>query len=205
MTLLTPISSTLNLPIIDLAIYLKDPNSDGAKAECKKAAKALLDYSALAVRDPNCTEQENSSFLDLMEDYFSQSTELKLKDSRPEYSFQVGCTPAHKEVPKCGNDANCLEMVENMKPENKPGNFNEPDPKWRFFHRIGEPPKITQFKTLNIDPVVPEAFPEWLSVMNGWGGKLHDAVLCLSEMLAIGFDLPKGNVLLQILPLTWFG
>lgn len=43
-----------------------------------------------------------------------------------------------------------------MTPENKPQDYNLPDPKWRFFWRIGEPPKETKFSSLNLPPVIPE-------------------------------------------------
>ncbi len=36
-----------------------------------------------------------------------------------------------------------------------------PDAKERFFWRIGELPKETEFPSLNAAPVVPKAFPEW--------------------------------------------
>lgn len=44
------------------------------------------------------------------------------------------------------------------------------DNKLRFFWRMGEIPPQTEFKQLNAEPVIPEAFPEWKDVMNTWGG-----------------------------------
>jgi isopenicillin N synthase-like dioxygenase len=35
------------------------------------------------------------------------------------------------------------------------------------------------------------AFPQWKGEMNAWGNSMLDAVQILSEMLAIGFGMPK--------------
>ncbi|KAJ3052772.1 hypothetical protein HK097_005698 [Rhizophlyctis rosea] len=186
-------SSTLQLPTIDLIPFLDDPSSDASLAECRKAAEALQSFSALTIRDPRVSEEHNSVFLDMMEEYFAQSTEAKEKDARPEVGFQVGVTPENKEVPRCGKDERCKELVEKMEPENQPLNFDGPDPKWRFFWRIGETPKETKYPQLNADPVVPAGFPQWREIMDGWGGRMHEAISTLSEMLAIGFDLPRDT------------
>ncbi|RKO88752.1 hypothetical protein BDK51DRAFT_15361 [Blyttiomyces helicus] len=186
-------ASTLSLPIVDLEPFLKDPTSDESRVECEKAAAAIKTYSALAVRDPRVSEAHNALFLDTIEDYFAQPLEAKLKDVRPEVGYQIGATPENTEVPRCGRDDDCKERVDKMSAENKPLDFNHADPKWRFFWRIGEAPKETKFERLNAAPVVPEAFPQWEEVMNGWGGKMHTAVMCLAEMLAIGFGLPQDT------------
>ena len=34
-------------------------------------------------------EKENNDFIDMMEDYFNQPFDVKLKDARPEYGYQV--------------------------------------------------------------------------------------------------------------------
>ncbi|CAJ0759262.1 20713_t:CDS:2 [Entrophospora sp. SA101] len=49
-----------------------------------------------------------------------------------------------------------------------------PDPKWRFFWRIGELPEQKKFPQLNSDPVVPEA------------------VVYLVEMTSVGFGMPAN-------------
>ncbi|KAI8821462.1 uncharacterized protein EV422DRAFT_528212 [Fimicolochytrium jonesii] len=184
-------ASTLVLPIIDLRAFLSDPESAEAKAECEKAAEALTKYSALAVRDPRVSEDENRKFLDTMEDYFAQPYDAKLPDARPDFGYQVGVTPENTEKPRCGRDESCNAMVAQMAEENKPLPYDGTDPKWRFFWRIGEAPKETQFQRLNASPVMPAAFPQWETVMNTWGYLMHDAVSVLAEMLAIGFGLPR--------------
>jgi isopenicillin N synthase-like dioxygenase len=77
-----------------------------------------------------------------------------------------------------------------MKPQDRPFDFNDPDPKWRFFWRMGIPPKTTKFKQLNADPVIPAAFPTWEADMNNWGNKLLDSVSVVAEMMAVGLGLP---------------
>lgn len=71
-------------------------------------------FSAITIRDPRVSEEHNATFLDMMEDYFSQSTEVKEKDARPDIGYQVGVTPENKEVPRCGRDEGCKELVEKV-------------------------------------------------------------------------------------------
>ncbi|KAI8846952.1 hypothetical protein BC829DRAFT_397513 [Chytridium lagenaria] len=182
------VSPDLNIPVIDISAFLKDPTSAEAIAECKKAAETLEKYSALCIKDPRVSEDYNSNFLDLMEDYFDQSAEATLPDIHPELGYQIGATPELTEVPRCGRDDDCLERVKKMAEEEKPFDFNGPDPKWRFFWRIGEIPETTKFPQLNADPVIPKAFPQWEGLMNGWGKLLHDGVDVLSQMLADTFS-----------------
>ncbi|ORY46863.1 hypothetical protein BCR33DRAFT_757773 [Rhizoclosmatium globosum] len=145
-------------------------------------------------RNNQVSEQNNTDFLDLMEDYFDQPTETKLNDARPEIGFQVGSTPDNTELPRCGRDDECLAAVADMAPEDQPGQFDTPDPKWRFFHRMGEvPPYETKFPALNAAPVVPAAFPNWVNDMDKWGNLLLTSVDTLSEMVAVGFGLPKDT------------
>ena len=125
------------LPVIDVSIYLADPNSEQAKQECKKAAEALHFYSALAIKDGRVSFEHNNKFLNTMEDYFAQSEQDKFQDVKPELSFQVGATPENQEIPSCGSKSDCLEFISNLTQESKPLPFDQPDPKWRFFHRIG--------------------------------------------------------------------
>ncbi|KAI8893642.1 hypothetical protein BC833DRAFT_624675 [Globomyces pollinis-pini] len=189
----TKLVSTVDLPVIDLRPFLERADSPEAKAECLKLADAIKTYSAFAIRDPRVSEQENSDFLDLIEDYFNQPTEVKMKDVKPELSYQVGATPSHTELPRCGRDDDCLEMVEKMAPEDRPLDFNETDPKWRYFWRMGDTPKETKFAQLNADPVIPEAFPDWSNQMNHWGDRMLNAVNVTATMLAIGLGLPADT------------
>lgn len=61
------------------------------------------------------------------------------------------------------------------------------DAKWRFMWKIGERPEEASD---NFPQVIPKDFPDWEKRMNTWGFKLHDAVLQIAEMAAIGMGLP---------------
>jgi hypothetical protein len=43
----------------------------------------------LIIQDPRVNEEQNQTFLSMMEAYFGQSSELKFEDARPEYAYQV--------------------------------------------------------------------------------------------------------------------
>jgi len=74
--------SISSLPVVDLDVFLTDPNSPEAKQQAQNAADALIWYGALVVKDSRVTEVDNEQFLDLMEDYFAQQQEeLKLVSS----------------------------------------------------------------------------------------------------------------------------
>jgi isopenicillin N synthase-like dioxygenase len=105
------VATTVLLPVINVYEYIENPQSEQAKEECVKLAEAVKTYGAFAIRDKRVTEQENNDFLDLIEDYFDQPTEEKLKDTRPDLHFQVGATPDNTELPRCGRDDDCIEMV----------------------------------------------------------------------------------------------
>ncbi len=38
-------------------------------------------------------EEHNNAFLDMMEDYFDQPFQVKMKDARPDIGYQLGVTP----------------------------------------------------------------------------------------------------------------
>jgi isopenicillin N synthase-like dioxygenase len=184
------VATTLELPVIDLLPFLNDPESQEAQNECIKAAQAIQQFSAFAVKDHRVTELQNSTFLDLMEDYFARDDELKLKDAHPEWHYQVGSTPENTELPRCARDDACLEYVSELSHNDRPLDFDHPDPKWRFFWRIGQQPPATAYPQLNEPPVVPEGMPGWETQMNSWGNSMHNAVQTVSEMIAVGFGMP---------------
>jgi len=180
-------------PPIELKFWLDDPNSDQTIQECKRLVEILQKAGAFTLRDPRVSEQDNDKFLDLLERYFEQPDEIKMKDARPEYHYQVGVTPNGVEFPRCAADINCHKLIEQMPKEHRAHIPTQADNKWRFFHRIGPRPSATKFKELNAPPVIPEAFPEWKSVMDTWGYKLLDAGFAIAEMIAVGFGLPKNT------------
>ncbi|KAI7836680.1 hypothetical protein COHA_009456 [Chlorella ohadii] len=142
--------------------------------------------------DPRVDTRDNEGFLDLMERYFAQPLEEKMADVRPELAYQVGATPEGVEKPRCLRDAKLRELAAGMPPEHAPTIPTGADVKWRFFWRLeaaDRPCSTQQFPELNAEPVVPAAFPEWSTVLDGWGGKMLGAVGTVAEMAARGFGL----------------
>lgn len=80
-----------------------------------KVAEAFKATGVLIVRDPRVNEDDNNSFLDLMEEYFSQDYEAKVPDMRPDIFYQVGVTPDHTEVPRCAADPACGPFIESVR------------------------------------------------------------------------------------------
>lgn len=173
---------SMDLPVIDLDVYLKnDPNSAEVRAECQRAADALITYGALVLHDSRVSEDDNTKFLDLLEDYFAQPEELLKKDERPELGYQVGVTLENTEKPKCAVDEPCLDVIQRLDPSQRPLDISahSPDPKCRFFWRMVEaPPYKTEFPGLNASNVVPDA-PDikdrWEPTMDQWGSSMKNA------------------------------
>lgn len=184
--------------VVELSTYLSEREQGLAPSAavldiCKEVARILSETGIVIVRDPRVNEQQNNTFLDLMEDYFSQPTEVKLLDARPEIGYQLGVTPDHVEEPRCVNDPQCITDVEKLTPENRPHFPTGPDVKWRYFWRIGARPVDTKFPEQNHNPVIPANFAQWETTMNQWGQMMHHASTTLLEMLAIGLGLPPNT------------
>jgi len=180
--------SAVGLEVVELANFLADKNSAAALADCKKCAEVLRSTSCLIVRDPRVNEQENATFLDMMERYYNQPVELKMKDVHPEISYQLGATPAFVEEPR-----DHLTEINQLSPDNSAHVPKGADPKWRYFWRIGERPNDTKYPELNAPPVIPSNFPEWSSVMDKWGTLMLQSINTVGEMLAVGLGLPSNT------------
>ena len=180
------------LPTIELRYFLDNSDSQESKDQCKLLADALHRYGAIIIRDPRVTESHNDTFLSQMEQYFSQPHKIKMQDARPEYAYQVGVTPENIETPRCTFDPSCQQLITDLPDHHKPHVPSGPDPKWRFFWRIGTRPTETEFEQLNADPVIPKAFPQWQQVMDTWGNLMAEAVGAVSEMAALGFGLNRS-------------
>lgn len=188
----------MDLPVIDLDVFLTQPRESAAVvAECNKvpslvlncqsissvaqAASALITYGALILHDSRVSEEDNSTFLDLLEDYFAQPQEILKQDERPELSYQIGVTLENTEKPKCAVDEPCLDIIQKLAPEERPLDImaHSPDPKCRFFWRMGKKPDYeTEFPGLNAANVVPQAESlreRWPPVMDKWGKSMKDA------------------------------
>ncbi|PCH33891.1 Clavaminate synthase-like protein [Wolfiporia cocos MD-104 SS10] len=188
------------LPIVDLDIFVSEPEtslSELAVQECKKASDALITYGALLLHDSRVSEDDNSTFLDLLEDYFAQPLSMLQQDERPKLGYQVGVTLENTEKPKCAVDEPCLNVIARLEPSERPLDItaHNPDPKCRFFRRMSEkPPYETAFPALNAANVVPQAETirsRWAPVMEKWGSSMKTAVEDLGEMAAIGLGLPR--------------
>jgi len=176
---------------IEIKYFLEDPESEKSKCECIRVASIFCRMGALTLRDPRVIELENDSFLDMLEKYFNQPTDIKLKDARPHLSYQVGVTPEGKETPRCILDPSCKERIEKMDPENKPHFPSGSDVKWRYFHPVGPRLADTKFPW-STEIVFPEGFIDWKEKMDNWGNKLLAVGETLAEMAAIGFGLPRN-------------
>lgn len=191
----------MDLPVVDLDVFRAnagDTLSPEVLAECRKAAEALIEYGALVLHDSRVAEEDNESFLDLLETYFAQPDETLRKDERPELGYQVGVTLENTETPKCAVDEPCLDVIQRLAPSERPLDISghHPDPKCRFFWRMAElPPYPTAYPGLNAENVVPatenaDIRDKWTPVMNQWGAAMKQAVTGCAEMAAIGLGLP---------------
>jgi hypothetical protein len=160
--------------------YLWDAN-DNIHLLDLQAAEALITYGALLLQDSCVSEDDNATFLDLLEDYFSQPLSELKKDERPELGYQVGVTLENTEKPKCAVDEPCLGIIARLEPDQRPLDISahQPDPKCRFFWRMGDmPPYETQFPALNASNVVPQAESlkgRWPPIMEKWGSSMKSA------------------------------
>ncbi|KAK6855510.1 hypothetical protein PG995_007661 [Apiospora arundinis] len=194
---IVPAELSMNLPIVDLDVFLQKPrDAPEVLAECQKAANALITYGALVLHDSRVSEDDNTTFLDLLEDYFAQSEDDLRRDERPELGYQIGVTLENTEKPKCAVDEPCLQVIERLDPAERPLDIkaHEPDPKCRFFWRMMDaPPYETQFPSLNAENITPEAphiQSRWAPTMDQWGTSMKNAVTSLAGMTALGLGLP---------------
>jgi isopenicillin N synthase-like dioxygenase len=177
---------SLNGPeIVDITEFLKDKNSQKSIEECKRLATTLKNTSCVIIKDPRVSEDDNNTFLSMMEKYYSQPLEQKMRDVHPELSYQLGATPEFIEVPR-----DHTEVIKKLTSENAAHIPKGADPKWRYFWRIGERPLSTKFPELNAPEVIPQNFPHWKEVMNKWGNLMLQSITTVAEMTAIGLDLP---------------
>ncbi|KAH7886088.1 Clavaminate synthase-like protein [Phlebopus sp. FC_14] len=189
------------LPVVDVDVFLSEEESSPLlQQECQKAANALITYGALLLHDSRVSEDDNDTFLNLVEDYFAQPIADIQKDERPDISYQVGVTLENTEKPKCAVDQPCLDVIARLDPAERPLDISghHPDPKCRFFWSMGNPPPYdTEYPSLNAPNVIPRA-PKfnntWETTMQKWGKSMKDAVENVAEMITIGLGLPRGII-----------
>lgn len=191
---------SMNLPIIDLDVFLQQPrDSPAVQAECQKAANALITYGALVLHDSRVSEEDNTTFLDLLEDYFAQPEAELRKDERPELGYQIGVTLENTEKPKCAVDEPCLQVIERLAPAERPLDIkaHAPDPKCRFFWRMMDaPPYETRFPALNAENITPDAphiRDRWAPTMNQWGSSMKNAYVHTHAWPPVAITEPCRN------------
>ena len=150
--------------------------------------KSLNETGCLIIRDSIVSEDENNRFLDLMERYFEQTDEMKLKDARPELGYQVGVTPEGIEVSICVKDTKCQSKLQEQDESDRAQIPSGADPKWRYFWKIENKDKN--------ENVIPEVFKdEWEEPMNKWGAKMLTVIKKVTKLIELGLELETGSLL----------
>ncbi|GHJ86658.1 hypothetical protein NliqN6_3060 [Naganishia liquefaciens] len=193
-------SAAAEVGIADLNVYLQDPSSEAALAECRKVAESLILTGALIVKDSRADQSFNDRFLDLLENYFAQDRAALEKDLRPELGYQVGVTLEDTERPSCVSTPKCMNIISSLPVSERPLDLtgHSADPKSRFFWRMTEEREKTGKKELDMHEapnVVPEPFKDvWQDNMEGWGSRMKQAVQGVAEMLSVGLGLPASTI-----------
>lgn len=172
---------------VDVKRFLS--RAEGYEADCLVVAQSLAQYGIVIIKDDRVEQSKSNKFLDMLEDYFDQPMAKKAKDIHPEIHYQLGATPSDVEKARADN----CDFAGTLSEDNKPVTICPPgyDPKWRYFWRMGEPPKDTEYPSLNAEQTPPDNFPEWSSVMNEWGTLMLQGCDTVARMAAIGFGLPE--------------
>jgi len=183
-------SKALDITVVDTSSML---NGRPSAEQCKKVVEGFYKHGVIAIKDPRVDEEKNQEFLELMQRYFKKNGDRyyrgeNLPDARPEVGYQVGVTPELRERARVHES-----VIEKHFKVNKPTTPQPPpfDGKWRYFWRIGD--VSGQDELLLAPQVIPKDFPEWETKMNGWGSILHDCCFTVSEMLALGLDMPRNQ------------
>lgn len=74
---------------VDMSHFLQ---TGDCSEDCLRLANSLRVSGAVLVRDPRVKASDAANFVDMMERYFSQPREIKLKDARPHLFYQVRCS-----------------------------------------------------------------------------------------------------------------
>jgi hypothetical protein len=124
---------------IDVSEFLKDKTSTASLESCKRLAQTLKETSCLIIRDPRVSEEDNNTFLTMMEQYYEQELNEKMKDVHPELHYQLGATPEFVEVPRDHADVikKLAENPANAAQVPKVTTINDSDKRlyWRCLYR----------------------------------------------------------------------
>lgn len=168
--------------IVDLTNYINNNDDSSSKDILEQFHK----YGILIVKDPRVSEEDNDSFLDMLEKYYQQDEKTILKDARPNFSYQAGVTPSFTELPK-----DHCEKIYLLDEKNKAHKPLGKDPKYRYMWKLGDIPTNTNFSDVNSNHVIPKNFPEWKDKMDKWGNQMLSTVKTVTELLAISLGLSK--------------
>ena len=181
------------LPVIDLASYLKTPNS--SQNLCSQVADSLYKSGILVVKDPRADFSDNEKFLNLFESYFASRSEMKSKNQKilemfPKNGYKTGVTPDYIEIPRENS-----EFRNSLTSEFKPLTAFPPekDPKWRYLWRIGDRDPNAKSSLMEPERVSPKDFPEFTPLVDKWGKTMLQAVHTVAAMLESGLSIPKGS------------
>lgn len=107
----------------------------------------------------------------------------------------MGATPEGVEEPACLRSPGAKSAASAMPPDRRPTWPAGPDPKWRFFWRVGPRPATTSYPELNASPVVPAAFADtWASVLNAWGDKMVALLNTVARAASAGLGLAPDTL-----------
>lgn len=179
-------SSSLSVPIVDVKNFLT--GTGNYTQDCKAVADALHKYGCLIIKDPRVNADQNSKFLDMMEQFFQKrSVEFyagrPVPDIFPEFDFQVGATPEFAEKARDLKDVTSKYVDSNRADTPSPPPF---DAKWRYFYNIGDVMEdIAQNR-------IPADFPQFKNTVEAWGTHMINGCFTVAEMAAIGLGQERS-------------
>jgi len=145
--------------------------------------ESLEKFGAVLVKDGRVSEARNSEFVEMLQKYFSQSREVKLRDVRKELNYQRGVTPDFIERARDHS-----AFIESLELTERPHELSSCDPKWRFFWSLKDSIDGDEYN------VVPDGFRDvWKDSMDDWGHSLLRCIVDLCRFLAIGYGLPENS------------
>jgi len=178
-----------DVPKVDLQKFLDSGADNNA---CKDVAKGFYETGCLIIRDPRTKSSDNAKFMEMMVKYFDSRSKVfykggKLEECYPEDGYQHGVTPENIEVARLHDN-----LMKSYSKDHKPYSplKPQPDKKWRFFWRTGATTGKEAERQFDSKRIIPKDFPGWEGIMDNYGQVLVKACETVSEMLAIGLDLP---------------
>lgn len=171
-------------PIVDLAVQGAD----------QEVVQSLIRYSLVVVRTPEVTAEDTRPLTEMIQRYASQPSSVLICDVRPDDGRQIGLTEPNIENFNTTGYFRRMPSVEALVGDRAPFAHQGGNRHMRFFARYGPRPKSTRFPERHAEPVIPNGFPEWAAVMNGWGDKIFTVGMRLAELIERGLGLSHGAI-----------